>query len=77
MRNKVQLENLLPNPTVERLTTDYLELDLTNQQVRTNLQVEIEGPSFHTQGKGLRGNLDQNSYELLDDSHAIYFNQPR
>ena len=77
LRNKVQLENLLPNPTVERLTTDYLELDLTNQQVRTNLKVEIEGPSFHTQGKGLRGNLDQNSYELLDDSHAIYLNQPR
>ena len=77
LRHKVELQNLAPNPVVQRLTTDYLELDLINHQVRTNLKVEIEGPGFHNQGVGLLGKLDKNSYELLDDSHAIYFNQAR
>ena len=77
LRNQVILKNLSPQPIAERLTTDYMELDLTNQQMRTNLKVVIEGPGFHNEGIGLLGKLDQNSYELLDNSHAIYFNQAR
>ncbi len=77
LRNQVILKNLSPQPIAERLTTDYMELDLTNQQMRTNLKVVIEGPGFHNEGVGLLGKLDQNSYKLLDNSHAIYFNQAR
>lgn len=43
--------------------------------MRTNLKVVIEGPGFRNEGVGLLGKLDQSSYELLDNSHAIYFNQ--
>lgn len=77
LRSQVQLQNLQPNPMVQHLQTDYVEFDLTNQQIRTNLLVTMEGPDFHNQGVGLFGKLDQNTYELLGDSHAIYFNPPR
>ena len=62
---------------LQRYPEVRVELDLTNQQMRTNLKVVIEGPGFHNEGVGLLGKLDQNSYELLDNSHAIYFNQAR
>jgi lipopolysaccharide export system protein LptC len=77
LRNNVILKSLSPDPVVNHLNTEYMELDLTNQQVRTNLKVVIDGPGFHNEGTGLLGKLDQNSYELLDNSHAIYFNQAR
>lgn len=77
LRTQVILKNLGPKPIAEQLTTEYMELDLTNQQMRTNLKVVIEGPGFRNEGVGLLGKLNQNSYELLDNSHAIYFNQAR
>jgi len=75
MRDEVQIKNLAPEARIDRLTTAYLELDLTNHQIRSNQKLDIDGPGFHIEGIGLRGQLDQNSYELLDKSHATYFNR--
>lgn len=76
LRDQVNLVSLDPASMVQRVKTEYLEMDLTNKQVRTNLQVEMEGADFHNQGVGFKGMLDQKIYQLLDKSHAVYFNKP-
>ncbi len=75
MRDEVQIKNLSPDTRVDRLTTSYLELDLSNQQIRSPQKLDIHGPGFHIEGVGLRGQLDKNRYELLENSHATYFNR--
>lgn len=77
LRNEVHADGLLPDSFVKTLDTEYMELDLTNQDVRSNKQVLVVGPSFQTQGVGLRGNLNTRYFELLEQSHAIYFNEKR
>ena len=77
LREQVKIDNLQPDSVVQRIRTEYLEMDLTNQQVRTNLKVEMDGPEFHNQGVGFKGQLKQKTYQLLSNSHALYFNPPR
>lgn len=77
LREQVKIDNLQAGSVVERIRTEYLEMDLTNQLVRTNLKVEMDGPEFHNQGVGFKGQLKQKTYQLLSDSHAVYYNPPR
>lgn len=77
LRDKVQIISQDPTSVVQRVTTEYLEMDLPQKLLRTNLKVEMEGNGFHNQGVGFTGQLEQKVYQLLDKSHAIYFNQPR
>lgn len=76
LREQVKIDNLQPDSAVTQIRTDYLEMDLGSQQVRTNLKVEMEGPGFHNQGVGFKGQLKQKIYQLLGNSHAVYFNPP-
>ena len=77
LRNQVELRYLGINPVVQQMKTDYLEMDLGKQQIRTNLKVEIDGPGFHNQGTGLLAELEAEKYQLLSNSHATYFTTPR
>lgn len=77
LRHKVQLDGLREEGPVKRLDTEYIELDLNNQDVRSNQQVKMLGQAFQTEGLGLKGNLDTRYFELLEQSHAIYFNEKR
>lgn len=76
LQDKVRIQALTPNDTLEWLETPYLEMDLMRNEVRNHHAVTMEGPRFHLEGMGLRGQLDQRIYEILDKSHGIYFNQP-
>jgi Uncharacterized protein conserved in bacteria len=76
LRDNVNLISLDPASVIQRVMTEYLEMDLASKQVRTNLKVEMEGAEFHNQGMGFKGMLDQKIYQLLDKSHAVYFNKP-
>lgn len=77
LRDKVHLAGLLPTAFISTLDTPYLELDLVTQDVRSNREVKILGQDFQTQGVGLKGHLDRKYFELLDQGHAIYFNEKR
>ncbi|MGL4249238.1 MAG: LPS export ABC transporter periplasmic protein LptC [Aeromonas sp.] len=75
LRDKVHLDGLLPASFIATLDTSYLELDLVTQDVRSNREVKIVGRDFQTEGVGLKGHLDRKYFELLDQGHAIYFNE--
>ncbi len=77
LRDKVHLDGLLPTSFISTLDTPYLELDLVTQDVRSNRQVAIVAKEFQTEGVGLKGHLDRKYFELLDQGHAIYFNEKR
>ncbi|MBZ6065393.1 LPS export ABC transporter periplasmic protein LptC [Aeromonas schubertii] len=77
LRRKVQVDGLLEEGPVKRLDTEYMELDLNNQDIRSNQEVKMLGKDLQTEGLGLRGNLDKRYFELLEQSHAIYFNEKR
>ncbi|WP_409420942.1 LPS export ABC transporter periplasmic protein LptC [Pseudaeromonas sp. ZJS20] len=76
LRDQVRIQALTPNDTLNWLETPYLEMDLIRNEVRNHHPVTMEGPRFHLEGLGLRGQLNQRIYEILDKSHGIYFNQP-
>lgn len=76
LRDRVRVQALTPNDTLEWLETPYLEMDLVRHEVRNHHPVTMEGRRFHLQGMGLLGQLDQRIYHILDKSHGIYFNQP-
>ena len=77
LRDKVHLDGLLPDSFISKLDTPYMELDLVTQDIRSNRQVNILGQDFQTEGVGLKGHLDRKYFELLDQGHAIYFNEKR
>ncbi|PJG59808.1 LPS export ABC transporter periplasmic protein LptC [Aeromonas cavernicola] len=77
LREKVHLTGLQPTSFIATLDTPYLELDLVTQHVRSNQYVNIVGRDFQTRGVGLKGQLERKYFELLDQGHAIYFNEKR
>ena len=77
LRDKVHLDGLLSTSFISTLDTPYLELDLVTQNVRSNQHVSIVGKEFQTEGVGLKGHLERKYFELLDQGHAIYFNEKR
>lgn len=77
LRNDIHVDGLLPDAMVRTIDTSYLELDLNSKDVRSNSKVIAKGDLVQTEGVGLKGNLDKRYFELLEQSHAIYFNQKR
>ncbi|MCT7654894.1 LPS export ABC transporter periplasmic protein LptC [Oceanimonas sp. NS1] len=65
---------LQPDALVETLTTEYLELDFINNQLRSNRQVRLQSPQYQAEGLGVLGELDQQTVELLNETRATYFN---
>ncbi len=77
LRDRVHLKGLLPNTFISTLDTAYLEMDLVTEEVRSNQHIHILGQAFQTEGVGLNGHLKRKYFELLDQGHAIYFNEKR
>ncbi|WP_417618601.1 LPS export ABC transporter periplasmic protein LptC [Oceanisphaera sp.] len=65
-------KGLQPDAVVHTLTTEYLELDFINNQLRSNRAVQLTSPSYQAHGLGLLGKIDQQTVELLHDTRATY-----
>ncbi|MGO1616408.1 MAG: LPS export ABC transporter periplasmic protein LptC [Oceanisphaera sp.] len=65
-------KGLQANSPVKTLTTEYLELDFINNQLRSNQVVQLTSPNYQAQGRGLLGKIDQQTVELLHDTQATY-----
>lgn len=65
---------LLPDALVDTLTTDYLELDFINNQLRSNRNVRLQSAQYQAEGQGLLGQLEQQTVELLHETRATYLN---
>ena len=76
--NMIQLENnvviVSKNQAdfVQRVTTDYLEIDLDQQTMVSDARVEISGPDFLIFSNGLRANLLNKTYELNQHVQTTY-----
>lgn len=65
-------KGLQANSPIKTLTTEYLELDFINKQLRSNRAVQLTSPNYQAQGRGLLGKIDQQTVELLHDTQAKY-----
>lgn len=65
-------KGLQADAVIETLTTEYLELDFINNQLRSNRAVQLSGPNYQANGLGLLGKIDQQTVELLHDTQASY-----
>lgn len=55
-----------------QMNTQYLELDLTTKDVRSDRQVDmIDSAKSENHGKFLEGNIESNQYKLNEECHAI------
>lgn len=65
---------LQADAVIKTLTTEYLELDFTNNQLRSNRAVTLSSPTYQAKGLGLLGKIDQQTVEILHDTQASYTN---
>lgn len=65
-------KGLQPDAVIKTLNTEYLELDFTNNQLRSNRTVQLSSPNYQATGLGLLGKIDQQTVELLHDTQATY-----
>ena len=65
-------KGLQTDAVIETLTTEYLELDFINNQLRSNRAVQLSGPNYQANGLGLLGKIDKQTVELLHDTQASY-----
>ncbi|ART82855.1 LPS export ABC transporter periplasmic protein LptC [Oceanisphaera profunda] len=65
-------KGLQPDAVIKTLNTEYLELDFTNNQLRSNRAVTLSSPNYQATGLGLLGQIDQQTVELLHDTQATY-----
>ncbi|MFD1006914.1 MULTISPECIES: LPS export ABC transporter periplasmic protein LptC [Oceanisphaera] len=72
LNGSVEGEGLQPDAVVHTLTTEYLELDFINNQLRSNQAVQLTSPTYQAKGVGLLGKIDQQTVELLNDTRATY-----
>lgn len=76
--NMIQLENnvviVSKNQAdfVQRVSTDYLEVDLNKQTMVSDAPVQISGPDFVIESNGLKANLLNKTYELKRHVQTTY-----
>lgn len=68
----VQMKNLLPEASFEMLSTDKIEIDLSNRDFRADQQVLLIGPQFETTGEAMMGNLKTNTATLYNNVQGRY-----
>ena len=57
---------------MQRVETDYLEIDLDKQSMVSEAHVEISGPDFLIQSNGLKADLLNKTYELNQHVQTTY-----
>lgn len=57
---------IVENRLVNKITTEYLEIDLNNSLVTTDKKINIEGKSVWIEGKGLNADLKLGSIKLIN-----------
>lgn len=63
--NVVMLQ-IIENTLVNKITTEYLEIDLNSNMVNTDKAITIEGNKVFIVGKGLTANLNAGSIKLTN-----------
>lgn len=76
--NVIQLEDNVvivsenPQDFVQKVTTEYLEIDIDLQTMISDASVEISGPDFVIHSNGVKANLLLKTYELNQHVQTIY-----
>lgn len=77
LRDNIVIKNRSPNINLDKITTNYLAMDLNTHIITSDKPVAIDSDDYHVQGVGLKAELDQKRYQILEQGHATYFNKPR
>ncbi|EKO5199957.1 LPS export ABC transporter periplasmic protein LptC [Vibrio vulnificus] len=72
LSDHVRMQNLLPGASFEMLSTDKLEIDLSNRDFHADQQVLLIGPQFETTGEAMKGNLKTNTATLYNHVQGRY-----
>ncbi len=72
LEKEVEIVSQNPADFVQRVTTEYLEIDLDAQTMMSEASVAISGPNFTILSNGLRANLKHKTYELNDHVQTTY-----
>jgi lipopolysaccharide export system protein LptC len=73
LRDDVVVTNTNTNSLVQKITSSYLELDFSTNEIRTPERINIEGTNFKNNGLGFNGNLNTKYFTINEDCHANYF----
>lgn len=77
LHDNIVIQNQSPAINLDKITTNYLTMDMKTHMVTSDRPVAIDSPDYHVQGVGLKANLKEKRYQILEQGHATYFNKPR
>lgn len=72
LEGNVLVKATQPTDWLNEIKVAQLNMDLINHTISTSAQITGQGNKLSIQGKGLRGNLKTQEFELIDHVQAIY-----
>lgn len=72
LRDNVIVTTTNPLSFVQKISSQYLELDFITDEIRTPDRIYIEGNNFKNNGLGFNGNLKTKNFTINEDCHANY-----
>lgn len=72
LRNNVVVTTTNINSFVQKISSEYLELDFITNEIRTPDRIFIEGKNFKNNGLSFNGNLKTKNFTINEDCHANY-----
>lgn len=72
LENDVNIHSLLPDEFVQTVQTEFIEVLLNEQTVRSDEAVTISGSHYTIKGNGFTADLQKQNYELQNHVETIY-----
>jgi len=72
LENRVTITNLVEDDDVERIETEYLVVDMSDEQMTTDRPVTIIGVNYQVRGNGMKADLAADKLELYQHVETFY-----
>ncbi len=73
--DNIVIDNLQVAPQIKQILAQEAFLNMLTQDITSDKQVTIIGPTFQSKGEKMKGNLKEKSAKLLDKVQTIYLPQ--
>lgn len=75
LEEQVRIESLQQNELIDWLETDTLEMLFPDNRLQNNQPVLIQGQGFYIKGSGIKADLTNRTFQLVQHEQTVYRNE--
>ena len=75
LEEQVRIESLQQNELIDWLETDTLEMLFPDNRLQNNQPVLIQGQGFYIKGSGIKADLTNKTFQLVQHEQTVYRNE--